>query len=144
MNIKANKRLRLPLIAGGIATILVSSIALGSLAISAKGLEGVAAPAGSPEVAAARPRATSAVRAYRCAECGVIASTRIIAAPDEHAGGYASGPAAARRSGTTALAGRNYEITIRLQNGSMRVITDANSARWRRGEPVTIIAGADS
>ena len=141
MNIRANKRLRLPLIAGGIATILVSSIALGSLAISAKGLEGMAAPAGSQD---AEPlRASSAVRTSRCAECGVIASTRIIAAPDESAASYASGQGAtAKRSGTAAMPVRNYEITIRLQNGSMRVITDANSARWRRGEPVTVIAGA--
>jgi hypothetical protein len=30
-----------------------------------------------------------------------------------------------------------------MQDGSMRVITDAKPAPWRHGEPVTIIAGVD-
>ena len=38
---------------------------------------------------------------------------------------------------------RNHEITVRLQDGSMGVITDANAARWRRGERIIIIAGVD-
>ena len=46
MNTQANKPLplHLPLLVGGIATILVSGIAIGSLAISAQGFDGVFAP----------------------------------------------------------------------------------------------------
>ena len=97
-------------------------------------LDGAAAPA----VAAPAPRAR------RCAECGVIASTREIKAPQEKTGiDLPVGFAAGSRVGMEATPLRNYEITIRLQDGSMRVIRDAKSAKWRRGEPVTIIAGAD-
>ena len=143
MNIQASNRL--PLMAGGIAAILVSAIALGSLAISAQGSDGsVAAPAASPAAAALPPPESSAVRAYRCAECGVIEATRVVETAQQTAGVNASGRlAAARRSATAAAPAVIYEITIRLQDGSMRVVTDARPARWRHGEPVTIIAGAD-
>jgi outer membrane lipoprotein SlyB len=72
----------------------------------------------------------------------VIESTRKIEAPDEKTGVNASGRIAAGGE-TGRKPGRNYEITIRLRDGSMRVITDANPARWRHGERVTIIAGLD-
>jgi hypothetical protein len=37
----------------------------------------------------------------------------------------------------------SYAITIRLRDGSMRVITDAHPAKWRPGERVTLIAGME-
>ena len=49
----------------------------------------------------------------RCPECGVIVSTR------------------------------NHEITVRMADGSSRVIEDANPARWRAGERLMVIAGTD-
>ncbi|MGB5081937.1 MAG: hypothetical protein WBO23_14470 [Burkholderiales bacterium] len=68
----------------------------------------------------------------KCAECGLIESIRKI----EEAGESPS--AAAARSG-------GHEITVRLQDGSSRVMTDANPGRWRLGERVMIIDGlADS
>jgi hypothetical protein len=51
--------------------------------------------------------------------------------------------AAGAGGGVAAAPPRNYEITIRMQDGTMRVIQDANPAQWRRGEPLTVIAGAD-
>jgi hypothetical protein len=144
MNTQANKPLHLPLLVGGIAAILVSGIAIGSLAISAQGFNGIVAPAEPTEGAAAPAIAAPDARAYRCAECGMIESTREIDAPDEKTGVSASGRiAAGNRGAIEAKPVRNYEITIRLRDGSMRVITDANPARWRHGERVTIIAGAD-
>lgn len=144
MNTQANKPLHLPLLAGGIAAILVSGIAIGSLAISAQGFNGVVAPAEPPEAAVAPAIAALGARAYRCGECGVIVSTRAIEVPNEKTGVNASGRiAAGNRGEIKGTAVRNYEITVRLRDGSMRVLTDTNPARWRHGEKVIVIAGAD-
>ena len=142
MNTQANKPLHLPRLVGGIAAILVSGIAIGSLAISAQGFNGVFAAAEPPEATAATAIAAPRARALRCAECGVIESTREVEAPDEKTGVNASGRIAAGGE-IEGKRARLHEITIRLQDGSMRVITDANPASWRHGERVTIIAGLD-
>ncbi len=138
MSTQANRPPHLPLWVGGIAAILVSGIAIASLAISAQGFDGFAEPIEPAEPAAAPAIATPRARAYRCAECGVIESMRTIEAADGTTG--VNAPAAAAQRGGIEGA-RNYEITIRLQDGSMRVITDANPATWRHGERVNIIAG---
>jgi len=144
MTTQANKPLHLPKLVGGIAAILVSGIAIASLTISARGFDALAAPAEPPEAVTTPAIATHRARAYRCAECGVIESTRAIEAPDEKNGVNASGPIAAGDRGEIGgKPARNYAITIRLQGGSMRVITDANPARWRPGERVIIIAGVN-
>jgi hypothetical protein len=135
MNTPANKPLHLPLLVAGIAAVLVSGIAIASLAISGQGLNGRIAP-DAPAVAA--PGAQS----YRCAGCGVIESTREIEAPADKHGADASGQLAVCNPGEIRRhAPRQREITVRLQDGSMRVITDAKPAQWKRGEAVTIIAG---
>jgi hypothetical protein len=142
MNTQANKPLHLPLLVGGIAAILVSSIAIGSLAISTPDFNGVSALAESPEEATAPAIAAPGAGVYRCAECGVIASMRKIEAPDEETGVNARGRMAAGKRGEIEdKPVRNYEITIRLQDGSMRVINDVNPATWRLGERVTLIGG---
>ena len=144
MNTQANKLPHLPLLGGGIAALLVSGIAIGSLAISAQGFNGVFAPAESPEATELPAIAAPRARAYRCAECGVIESTRRIETADEMSGGNAPGRIAAGNRGE--IEGNpvgSYAITIRLRDGSMRVITDANPARWRPGERVTLIGGMD-
>lgn len=144
MNTLVNKFPHLPALVGGIAAILVSGIAIASLALSAQGLSDVVAPAEAPEAAEVPASAAPAARALRCAECGVIESMREIKAADEETAVKSSGRiAAGSRGGIEAKPLRHYEITIRLQDGSVRVIRDAKPATWRRGEPVTIIAGAD-
>ncbi len=144
MNMQANKPLHLPLLVGGIAAILVSSIAIGSLAVSAQDINAIVAPAEPPAALAVPAIGPPGARAYRCSECGVIESTRKIEGPDENSGVNAPGRiAAGNQGGIEAKPVRNYEITIRLRDGSMRVITDAKPARWRHGESVIIIAGAD-
>jgi len=142
MNTRANKPLHLPLLVAGIAAILVSGIALASLAISGQGFTGRTA---SAEPAAAAPAvAASGARSYRCAECGVIESTREIEASADKHGVNASGRlAVCNKSGLGRNAARKHEITVRLPDGSMRVITDAKSAKWKHGEAVTIIAGVN-
>lgn len=75
----------------------------------------------------------------RCAECGVIVSTRQIDARDEGAGLDASGDQDKRR----VTSARRYEITIRLADRSSRVISFASPASWRPGERVIVIDGAN-
>ncbi len=59
------------------------------------------------------PTASAARARPRCPECGVIVSTS------------------------------NYQIIVRMADGSSRVIDDANPARWRTGERLLVIAGTD-
>ena len=146
MTIQANKPLHLPMLVGGIIAILVSGIAIASLAISVKGVDGVAAPTEPAQAAAAPVDAAPAPEAsayYRCSGCGVITSTREIDTGDETAGANAPGRSASGKRAIGAKLLRNYEIVIRLRDGSTRVVRDANPAKWRRGERVTVIAGAD-
>jgi outer membrane lipoprotein SlyB len=165
MNTQANERRHLPLLIGGVFVFLISGIAIGSLAISAQGFDGIRAPSEPPDAAAVPAIAAPEARAYRCAECGIIESLREIVAPGEEAeanvpGRIVSGKRGeteakrsaietkrsaieATRSAIEAKRVRNYEVTIRLQDGSTRVITEAAPARWRQRERVTIIAGVD-
>jgi len=144
MNTQTNKLLLRPLLVGSVAAILISGIAIASLAIPAQGSNGVVAPAKAPVAAAVPASAAPVGHSYRCTDCGVIESTREIEGPDEQTGVGASGRmAAGRRGGIEVKPFRDYEITVRMQDGSMRMIRDPNSAKWRQGEPVTVIAGAD-
>jgi hypothetical protein len=130
MNAQFNKFLHMPLVTGGIAAILVSGLAIASFSISGQG------PAEAPDTASLSAVTAPAASAYRCSECGVIESTREVGVSDPTSGGDARA-----RAGATPF--RNYEITIRRQDGTMSVIRDPKPAKWRHGEPVTIIAGAD-
>lgn len=144
MNTKANTPLHLPMLAAGIAAVLVSGIAIASLAISARGVDGVAATGEPSQMAAAPAVAVAPPAAGGCVGCGVIASTREIEASNEIA--TVNGPgrgAAGNRALIQAKPLRNYEIVIRLRDGSTRVVRDANPAKWKRGERVTVIAGVD-
>jgi outer membrane lipoprotein SlyB len=144
MNAKANKHLHLPLLVGGVAAILAGGIAIASLAISAQGFGGIPARDEAPAADSAPATAAPGARAYTCTECGVIESTREIGISDEETRVNALGRIAARNWGAFApRPDRGYEITIRLRDGSMRVVTDAHPARWRHGERVRIIAGAN-
>lgn len=136
-----NKSLHLQLLVGGIAAILVSSIAIGSLGMSPLGPNGVFALA---EAAVAPARTAASARTHWCAECGRIQSVRKIGVDDENAGARVPGPMAAASGGE--FEGKpfaSYAITIRLQDGSTRVITDAHPARWRPGERVSLIGGLE-
>lgn len=141
MNTRANKPLYLPLLIAGIAAIS-SGIAIASLAISGQGFNAGLTPA---EGTVAAPAVTApGARSYRCAECGVIDSTRVVEDSADKHGVNASGRlAVCNRGGAGRNAVRKHEITVRLKDGSMRVITDAKPAKWRRGEAVIIIAGVD-
>ena len=87
--------------------------------------------------------ATSEARAKpRCPECGVIVSMREIKARNEDSGpGAAGGLVAGNQDETRVKSTRSYDITVRLADGSSRVINDANPARWRTGERLMVIDG---
>lgn len=144
MKTQADRPLPLPLLSGGIAVLLVSGIAIASAAVSVQGFDGIFTSTVAPAAAATAAITVSGNRAYKCAECGVIESTRKIEPSDVMSG--LSAPdriAAGNRGGIEETSLGSYAIAIRLRDGSMRVITDAHSARWRPGERVTLIAGME-
>lgn len=78
----------------------------------------------------------------RCAECGMFVSMREVESEDTGAGA-AGGATAGSRDETRVKTTRRYEITIRMADGSTRVIGHANPARWRAGERLIVISGAN-
>jgi outer membrane lipoprotein SlyB len=122
--------------------------------------------AATPERTAAAPVPAP----VRCAECGVVESTRAIAVKGEGSGlgavggavvggllgnqvGSGRGNTAATAIGAVggAMAGNEvekrvktntaYEVTVRLDDGSSRVITSSTAPQWRNGDRVKIVGG---
>ncbi len=121
----------LPLLIAGIAVILFSSAGIARIAgwnpISSGGA-GVLVLDGLPAVKA------------RCAECGVIVSMRGIELRNESTGFGAIGR---NQDETRVKSTKSHELTIRLADGSSRVINEASPAKWRLGEHVIVIDGAN-
>jgi hypothetical protein len=65
---------------------------------------------------------TPAHIALKCAGCGMVESMR-------------------PRVSDAADASERYEVTVRMKDGTIRVIPDANPGSWRIGERVTLIEG---
>jgi hypothetical protein len=122
-------------------------IVLSSTAALAHMMDWFPAPAAGPDEVRALDEYSSAVapgalshaagRSHRragCAGCGAIVSIREL-------GG--SGVIGSKTAGAFAEVAvqpaKYYEFTIRLRDGSKRVITDANPAAWRVGERVNVI-----
>ncbi len=85
----------------------------------------------------------TARRKVRCKECGLIESMRETARHGEGILLSAAGRLAAENQNRTPVGSASLEITVRLEDGSSRVIVDANPARWRVGERVIVIDGPD-
>lgn len=158
MKTQANRSPYLPLLIVGIAVILSSTAGIaaimGWLPASTDGSGDFLVPddlpmASAKVVAVTAQTAPAQVEAEarakgRCAECGVIVSTREIDARDEGAGLGAAGAAVAgNQDGIRAKSTRHYEITIRLADRSSRVINQSSPASWRPGERVIVIDGAN-
>ncbi len=80
----------------------------------------------------------------RCAECGLIVSMREIAgshADFQRAG--TGGMTAEHLIEAPLKASRRYEITLRMADGSIRVISHDRPASWRAGERAILIEGAN-
>jgi outer membrane lipoprotein SlyB len=105
-----------------------------------------------------------------CANCGVIESTRALKSKGEGTGiGAVGGAVVGRLLGNQVGAGRGntvataigavggavagnevekrvksttgYEITVRLDNGSSRVVNEGSSSAWHTGDRVKIVSG---
>jgi len=78
----------------------------------------------------------------RCPECGVIVSVRQIERRTEDNGpGAAAGAAPGNGDELQVTTNWTYEITVRMSDGSSRVVEDANPAEWRTGERLIVIGG---
>lgn len=115
--------------------------------------------------------AKAATPAVTCAYCGVVSSVRVLAAPGEGSGlgaaggavvggllGHQVGGGSGKQIATVvgavggAVAGnevekrvnstKSQEVTVRLEDGSSRVITDNGPVAWVAGDHVKIIDGA--
>lgn len=108
---------------------------------------------------------------WRCAECGVVQSVREIETKGEGTGlgavggavvggllGHQVGGGSGKKIATVVGAvggavagnevekrvksGKSYEITVRFEDGSSRVIQEASTPSWRAGDRVKVINGA--
>ena len=127
-------------------------------------------PAAQAREAREDARAARAQAQARCAECGVIESVREITTKGEGSGvgavggavvggvlGHQVGGGSGQKIATVvgavggAVVGHevekrvkstiSYEITVRLEDGSSRVIHEANAPTWRAGDRVKVING---
>lgn len=125
---------------------------------------------GTPDEAALSKLDTSSSRAARCAECGVIESVRAIDAKGEGSGigavggavvggllgnqvgggdgkkimtavGAVGGAVAGNEIEKRVKTTRSYEITVRFDDGSSRVISEADTPTWHAGDKVKVIDG---
>jgi outer membrane lipoprotein SlyB len=127
-------------------------------------------PHASPAKAAPAKVHAAAVVAAKCAECGVVQSVREVDTKGEGSGvgvvggavaggvlghqvGNGDGQTIATVIGAVggAVAGneiekrvkskKSYEVTVRFDDGSSRVITEANAPSWRSGDKVKVVNG---
>ena len=114
---------------------------------------------------------TPAPARAKCAECGVIESTREIDVRGDGTGlgavggavvggvighqvgrgrgndvatvlGAVGGAVAGNQIEKQAKSTKSYEITVRFDDGSSRVISEANPPTWRAGDKVKVVNGA--
>ena len=119
------------------------------------------APSGSAEPGADDPQAKVAVARdtinrrdrTRCLKCGVVESMRQIDLSAEVAGQDTvdvkaaqgvSGSASGGTVATRAPAGKLYEITVRLRDGSTTVLKEASPRTWRLGNRVIVISRSNA
>lgn len=153
---KTKSARRLPLLAAiaGIVAIVLCIAAVarmaGSLAYPVGGFGDVIAdevlPAASAKPGSGESPALADSRAKRrCPECGVIVSMRMVDAGGPDAGGEAARHGTPSDQGAMReLPAKRFEFVVRRQDGSRRVIIDADPTRWRMGERVIVIDGASS
>jgi hypothetical protein len=121
MNMQADTP-QLPwLLLGFSATILLGALALGSV-VDGPVAQVVATAAPVPEARLTR------IQRVMCDECGVVAATRRIARSDGE---------------KMTAAATQYEVTVRMRDGSIRTFIETSSVHWRSGERITLIEGAD-
>ena len=145
MKTQANKSSFLPLLITGIAVILFSTAGIARIVGWGPNATGASGDILALDQAAPAPTTSEARAQPRCPECGVIVSMREIERHDQDSGtGAAGAVTAGNRDGARVKPGKSYEITVRMADGSSRVLNDAKPARWRPGERVIVIDGANA
>jgi hypothetical protein len=93
--------------------------------------------------AATIPEEGLARRKVRCRECGLIESIRETQGHGKAISLIAAGRPVAENQNRISGRSASREITVRLEDGSSHVMTDANPAGWRLGERVLVIGSVD-
>lgn len=144
MTFPSGRSLWLALLISGAAVVLFSSAGVAHM----MGWGADPAASSGPALVPAAVVPPSPVRENarrRCPECAVIVSLRKIESFD---GGpvtrTADGIAPDNPAGMPANTSRQYEITVRMSDGSLRVIRHANSPNWREGERLIVIGAGES
>ena len=102
---------------------------------------------GKPEVPVlAEPvlRAAPVALAAPCTGCGVVQSVRKVQAKGKAKGsglGAVGGAAAGNEIEERVTPANSFEITVDLDDGTSRVITEAIAPSWRNGDKVRIVNG---
>lgn len=151
LKMQADEARYLPQLIGGVAALLLGISGIVAVMAWAPISAGVAdtvptidkLPTAS--AGAQTPPARTGGNAYtrvKCAECGIVVSTREIEQPG--AGSAPGKPGGVMRVGLNDLPGKpthSYEITVRMADGSSRVFVNANPGNWRPRERMIIIEG---
>ena len=154
MQLRADKFPSLPLWGVGMAVMLLSTGGVAALMAWTPARTGASRdvlPVSSVESAkpvaamdpATLPVEGTARRKKRCDECGFIESILETEGHGEAIPLTTAGRPAAEDRSRTPVRSASRKITVRLEDGSSRVIIDANPGRWRRGERVIVIVGLD-
>jgi len=125
---------------GGMVVVLLS---LGALAALIAVMPSVAAESPAPTDALAVSAVEPKLRfRAECEECAVVTSIREIE-PLEHGVHSGAGSSATKDIGSvmTEESARRYDITVRMRDGSIRVIEQARPANWRVNERLILIGG---
>ncbi len=128
----------LPLLIAGIAVVLFSTAGIARMMGWGPNLT-----EDFSDIAALESSATSESGARpRCPECGFVVSMREIEIRVDDSGAEATGAAAAGTGDELPVKStRSYEINVRMADGSSRLITAVNPAKWRVSERLIVIAG---
>ncbi len=142
----------------------------GNNAVLAKQSTAPAKPAAARAQTAPAQVASNTTAKAKCAECGVIESVREIESKGEGSGigavggavvggvlghqvgggrgqdiatvvGAVGGAVAGNEIEKRVKSSKSYEITVRFEDGSSRVINEANAPSWRTGDRVKVING---
>jgi len=137
MNTQAPKFAHMPFLFAGITAVVFSSLAATLL----HGMEWPPESFGaedatyarslSPAVPAPTPVAPAVAEAQvkaRCDQCGVIETVRATAATADSSADTSAG----------------YEVTVRMRDGSTRMLLAASQATWRHGERIIVIDGGNA
>ena len=141
MKTQTHKPWHLAQLITGIAVILLSSAGFARIVSWGPNSTDESGDSLAPDQMPAAQTTSEARVNANCAECGTFVSMRQVESKDTGPGA-ARGGTAGNQDESRLKATRGYQITVRMADGSSRVIEAANSATWRKGERLIVIAGA--